>query len=397
MCQRSLARIAAVLSAVVLLSVRPAPTEGQTRPPGPLPPVGSADASGAGEILVKFRDQADADEVVRGRGVAAARRPGLSATLERLEIRESRRVFPRLAYRRLDRVVKIRSERARRDPSRLREVLASLRARPEVEYAEPNLTLQAYWVPNDPYFNSSGAWGQAFGDLWGLQRIGAAQAWDASRGTGVVVAVLDTGVYFDHPDLADNVWTNPGETGLDGQGADKRTNGIDDDANGYVDDWRGWDFIGPGWGSDNDPHDQHGHGTHVAGTIAAVGDNGLGVIGVAPGARVMAVRVLDAYGSGPLDRIASGIIYAADRGAQVLNLSLGTTFPDVAPQTLRDAIAYAHDVKGAVVVAAAGNSASEVGTEALGYFPAAFRDVVTVAATNSADQPASSATRATSR
>jgi subtilisin family serine protease len=323
------------------------------------------------------------------RGSRSARRPELRALLERHRLDSEGRPFPRARFRRLDQVVKLVSQELKQDPRRTREAIAELRRRPEVEYAEPNLKLQAYWSPNDPYLGSSGAWGQAFADLWGLQKIGAASAWDSSRGAGVVVAVLDTGIYFDHPDLAANLWLNAGELGLDGGGFDKRTNGVDDDANGYADDWRGWDFIGPGWGSDNDPGDEHGHGTHVAGTIAAVADNGVGIAGVAPSAQVMAVRVLDAYGSGSLDGVAAGVVYAADRGAKVLNLSLGTGVSAETPQTLRDAIAYAQDVKGALVVAAAGNAATDVGTEAFGLFPAAFRDVVAVAATDSADQPAS--------
>jgi len=198
-------------------------------------------------------------------------------------------------------------------------------------------------APNDTYYSSSGAWGQSFRDLWGLQSIGAETAWDTTQGDGVLVAVVDSGLDYNHEDIAGNVWSNDGEVGLDGNGNDKRSNGIDDDGNGLIDDWHGWDFVtidgNPG---DNDPMDNHGHGTHVSGTIAAMGNNGLGVIGVAPHAKIMAVKGLDANGSGSIEDLSNAIIYAADKGASVINLSWGGSGPT--PQTLIDAISYAHNV-----------------------------------------------------
>ena len=147
--------------------------------------------------------------------------------------------------------------------------------------------------------------------------MGAAQAWDSVRGDGIVVAVTDTGLDFAHPDIDANVWTNPGEIA---------NNGIDDDGNGLIDDFRGWDFVGPSWTSpapDNDPTDVHGHGTHVAGTIAAEGNNATGVVGVAFRARIMALRGLDDAGSGGDAQLANAIVYAADEGADVINASWG--------------------------------------------------------------------------
>jgi subtilisin family serine protease/PKD repeat protein len=339
-----------------------------------------------GEILVKFRDAADANDVVSQGTISSGRKPGLAALLARHELQEGRQLFPRTTYRRLDQVVKMTSARLLREPQRLHEVLAALRARPEVEYAEPNVVLHALWVPNDPYYGSSGAWGQAFGDLWGLQKIEAPLAWDRSKGSGVVVAVLDTGVDATQPDLAANLWQNPGETGIDAFGRDERTNGVDDDGNGFVDDWQGWDFTFP-WGGYNVPEDYFGHGTHVAGTIAAVGDNAVGLIGVAPLARIMPVKVLDSYGSGTLEEISQGILYAADNGARVINASFGAE--GETPQTLVDAIAYAHDVRGVVFVAAAGNSNWDVGPAWTGFFPANIREAIAVAAFDHLDQKAS--------
>jgi subtilisin family serine protease len=148
----------------------------------------------------------------------------------------------------------------------LREALTALARDPAVEWAEEDRLARASAAVNDPYFSSRGSWGQVFDDLYGIKKTGAPAAWDLTAGEGVVVAVVDTGVDYDHPDLAHNVWTNAQE--IPG-------NGLDDDGNGYVDDVRGWDFIGTTYSSpaaDNDPRDGHGHGTHVAGTIAAEGN-----------------------------------------------------------------------------------------------------------------------------
>src|SRR5262249_23738821 len=154
-----------------------------------------------------------------------------------------------------------------------------------------------------------------------------------ARGAGVVIAVVDTGVDFTHPDLAANAWVNPGE--IPG-------NGIDDDGNGYVDDVHGWDFAN----DDADPDDDYGHGTHVAGTAAAVGNNGVGIVGIAWESRVMAVKGISASGSGFVSDLAAGIVYAAENGARVINASWGGSHS----QVIDDAIAFAH-AAGVVFVA----------------------------------------------
>jgi hypothetical protein len=172
---------------------------------------------------------------------------------------------------------------------------------------------------------------------WGINAVKAPEAWAKGfTGKGIVVAVIDTGVDYKHPDLDANIWVNKGEIA---------GNGIDDDSNGYIDDANGWDFVD----GDNDAMDLNGHGTHVAGTIAAE-KNDFGVTGVAYDAKIMPVRVLDAGGSGSWSNIAAGIKYAADNGADVINLSLGGGYSS----EIKDAVEYA-TAKGAVVVMAAGN------------------------------------------
>ncbi len=193
-------------------------------------------------------------------------------------------------------------------------------------------------TPNDVYF----------GDQWAMTKVQAPLAWRLSKGDGALIAVLDTGVDLDHPDLMDKLWTNPNEIPGNGQ---------DDDGNGYVDDVHGWDWIN----ADGDPDDDHGHGTHVAGIAAAATDNGIGVAGMGWRATILPLKVMDANGSGTIADLAEAIRYAADQGAQVINMSLGNQSGDinclVDTPALQAAVDYAHS-KGVLLVAAAGNEGS---------------------------------------
>ena len=271
------------------------------------------------------------------------------------------------------------------EPAKLDKVLKKLSADPRVAYVERNFVVQADATPNDP----------EFAKLWGLHNTGqtvngtagtadadidAPAAWDVTTGsTAVTVAVIDTGVDFSHPDLGGSqtasplMWINPGEncTGC-------RTNGVDDDGNGYKDDYRGWDFVN----SDNNPFDDDNHGTHVSGTIGALGNNGTGVAGVNWTTKIMALKFLDANGSGTNADAIEAILYAADKGADVLNNSWGGVGYS---QAVRDAIAVA-DQAGGLFVAAAGNSGTN--NDSIGFFPASYDvpNVVSVAATDSNDK-----------
>ncbi len=224
------------------------------------------------------------------------------------------------------------------------ETIAALRQNPNVLYAEPNYIAYAFdTVPDDP----------KYGSQWGLPQIKAPAAWDITTGgSDVTVAVVDTGIDLGHPDLSC---------------LGKLTSG--------------WDFIN----NDATPDDDYGHGSHVAGIAAACTNNSIGVAGVAWGVRLMPVKVLDANGIGSYEDVANGITYAANHGADIINLSLGGSESST---TLADAVQYAYD-HGVLIVSAAGNCAQG------GYqcgnlvnpvmYPAAYPTTLAVAATDSND------------
>ncbi len=228
--------------------------------------------------------------------------------------------------------------------------------------------------PNDPYFWSSGSWGQAYSDLWGVHAVGVDDSvWSLYKGQGIKIGIVDSGVSYSQEDIVSNMWQNTVElNGLPG---------VDDDADGYIDDIRGWDFVN----NDNNPLDENGHGTHVAGIAAATGNNSKGIIGVAPLAQIIPVRVLDRLGSGTIDAVAKGIEYAAKVGANIINLSLGAANLDLDSYTiLQEAVDFARSL-GSLIVAAAGNSNSDVD----GFSPANLSGVIAVGATDVLDQRAS--------
>jgi subtilisin family serine protease len=243
-----------------------------------------------------------------------------------------------------------------------------------VNYVEPDYTVRLATVPSDPQFSS----------LWGMNNTGqtggtidadidAPEAWDLTTGSSsTIVAVIDTGVDYNHPDLAANIWTNPGEIPGDNR---------DNDGNGFVDDVHGYDFIN----SDGNPLDDQGHGTHVAGTIGAVANNGIGVAGINWNVQIMALKFLGADGSGSISDAIRALDYAVQMGAHISNNSYGDA---EFSQAFADAIAAAGDV-GHIFVAAAGNNSGN--NDASPFYPASFdaANIISVAATDDNDRLAS--------
>ena len=236
----------------------------------------------------------------------------------------------------------------------VQEAAERYRYHPFVLFAEPNyirnISDVTPVIPDDT----------AFASQWGLHNTGqrgtpdadidAPEAWASGTGSAsVIVAVIDTGVNYNHPDLAGNIFTNPGETGTDADGRDKRSNGIDDDGNGFVDDWHGWDFVGSG---DNDPYDGHGHGTHCAGILGAVGNNTRGVSGVSWNISILPLKSLNDQGSGRDSDIIEAFLYAESMGIKITSNSYGDSADNLA---LEDVIAQS----GMLNVFAAGNSGDD--------------------------------------
>ncbi|MBF0386710.1 MAG: S8 family serine peptidase [Candidatus Omnitrophica bacterium] len=235
---------------------------------------------------------------------------------------------------------------------------------PSVEYVQPDYRVKANWLPDDPLFKDH--------SLWGMEKISAPLAWDITKGEGVVIAVVDTGVDINHPDITANIWSNPNE--IPG-------NKLDDDGNGLVDDVFGWNYQS----GNNNTMDVYGHGTHVAGTIAAVGNNATGVIGVAPLAKIMPVKGLADDGTGNVSDLAAGIVYAAEQGADVINNSWGCVGACPSDPVVEAAVRTAVGL-GSVVVFAAGNDSGMNVTE---YSPQNMPEVITVAASDGVDKTAS--------
>jgi len=259
----------------------------------------------------------------------------------------------------------------------IKEIVKAYSINPLVEYAEPDYIGYGHAEPNDSYF----------GNQWHLKNTGqnpsgqhagtpgcdahATTGWDLETGSrDVIIGILDTGVDLDHPDITStpsntttNLWKNYDE--IPG-------NGIDDDGNGYIDDYHGWNFVS----NNNNPQDDHGHGTINAGIIGARGNNGTGVSGVMWYVSLMPVKVLDSNNRGYYSWWAQGIQYAVDNGARVINMSMGGTS---ASSTLQDAVNYAWD-NGALIVASMGNNNSyQI------QYPAYYTNVIAVGATDNDD------------
>jgi|GEM_PF-2110462 VCBS repeat-containing protein len=258
------------------------------------------------------------------------------------------------------------------DTSNFEQQLQDLNNDPAVQYAEPNLIVTADVVPNDTYF----------GQQWGMQNTGqnigvvgtpgadihAVQAWDTTHDSSITVGVIDTGIDYSHPDLSANMWTNSKEI---------PNNGIDDDGNGYVDDYYGYNFAS----NISDPYDDNNHGTHVAGIIAARGNNATGVAGVNWTGKVAALKFMDYTGTGTIANAIRAIQYATMMGFKVTNNSWSSGYS----QALYDAISAANTA-GDLFIASAGNNSSNNDTTP--SYPCSYNlpNIICVAATDNKDQ-----------
>jgi serine protease len=264
------------------------------------------------------------------------------------------------------------------DGATVAQTVNQYRALANVLYAEPDYASSLDVTPQDPQFGD--------GTLWGMNNTGqsggvndadidAPEGWDFGHdASSVLVAVIDTGIDYTHPDLAANIWTNPGETAGDG---------IDNDHNGYIDDVHGYDFFD----HDNDPMDDYNpsHGTHVSGTIAGVGDNGMGVVGVAWSAQLMALKIFGSSGSTFTSNEVEAINYSIKMGAKISSNSWGGTFYS---ELLKDTIAAAGKA-GQIFVASASNDA--VNNDTAPRYPSSYNldNIVSVAALTRSDTLAS--------
>lgn len=336
-------------------------------------------ATKEGELIVKFADhttlrlQNDARGTLQATGINK-----VDALLKQFPVAKAERLCPNdnpsrelktsKSYNGSDVVERDLSRLCRfvmQDAMQTYEMIDALKALPEVEFAEPNYMVFAMGIENEfapyiplkpngnkgsldvgSYFNPTAYTAEPMYPLqWGLEAVHLPELWASDTVTSnsdrKIIAILDTGVDIEHPDLAANIWTNPGEN----------ENGYDDDNNGFADDLHGWDFVN----QTADIHDFNSHGTHCAGIAAAVGDNGIGMTGANPKAYIMPIAVLQSNGTGDVATIIQGINYAKNNGADVLSMSFGTYSYSIA---LEQALAQAY--QNAVLVAAAGNDGKHI-------------------------------------
>jgi len=317
--------------------------------------VSSADEFAAGKVIVAFKEgyniSADSNEinaiglssleVESVRELGKAKKPGNTNSISEENNKKKTLLIS----------LKDKSKEA------VERAIEELKKQSCVAYAEPDYLLQAVdTTPNDAYY----------GSLYGMSKIGAPKAWDKCTGSDkIVVGVIDTGIDYSHPDLAGNIWTNPGEIAGDG---------IDNDNNGYIDDIHGWDFCN----DDNDPMDDNSHGTHCAGTIAGVGNNGTGVVGVSWNTKVAALKFLGASGGGSTSDAIDAVNYANAMGFDLTSNSWsGSSYS----QALVDAING-----GCLFVAAAGNN-GDLDNDIYPRYPATYdlENILSVAVTDSND------------
>ena len=315
------------------------------------------DRSASRELIVRFHPEADPADKARALRNSAKIQPlNLSLPPGRFRAANYRApVFQRVQIE---------------DGVRLDSELARLEANPAVAFVEPNYPVKIHASTNSVFPNDF-----EFSKMYGLHNpggtdartnadISAPEAWRFTTGNrSVILAVIDTGIDYLHEDLQENIWTNSKEI---------PANGVDDDGNGLVDDFYGYDFVS----NDSDPFDDNQHGTHVAGTIGAKGNNGVGTVGVCWEVSLMALKAFDENGNGTVGDAIAAISYAVQNGAKVINASWGL---DERSKALEEASRFAADA-GVLIVAAAGNNRTEAPS-----YPASFETVLSVGATNAKD------------
>lgn len=326
-----------------------------------------------GEILVKFKSGTFDSQTMTIDGIAETSQVSINAIFSQLQVSKMRPVFRS-------------TESSLKDIQHLHfganipliDALEQIAEDPNVEWAQPNYIRRISVTPNDPSLPIQ----------WGITKVQAKLAWDISQGdANTIIAVIDTGVDYDHLDLANNIWHNPGEI---------PENGIDDDGNGYIDDHIGWDFVSRTSGgasgedmapSDNDPMDFQGHGTHCSGIASAVTNNKTGVAGMGWSCQIMALRAgyKTTTGGGSLadSDTSEALRYAADNNAHIISMSWGDSGSS---PTLNAAINYAYNA-GCILVAAAGNDDSDAD-----HYPASYANVIAVGASDENDNQATSTT-----
>ena len=371
-------------------------------------------ATKEGELIVKFADNTTLQLQNNNRGMLQTTgMQRVDALLQQYPVASAERLCPNdnpnrelkvsKSYNGPDVVERDLSRLCRfvmQDPMQTYAMIEALNELEEVEFAEPNYL--AFALGGDPNgfnaingFNALNAAAMVpapagdpkpgnyhnvyaythqplYGLQWGINAVHLPELWVADNNNNsdrAIIAILDTGVDIEHPDLADNIWTNPGET----------ANGYDDDNNGFSDDLHGWDFVN----HTGNMHDFNSHGTHCAGIAAAVGDNNVGIAGANPKAYIMPIAVLQSNGSGDIATIIQGVNYAKNNGANVLSMSFGSYAYSIA---LEQALGQAY--QNAVLVAAAGNDGLAIDTRcgsplSKPMFPAAYTFVFGVEATQS--------------
>lgn len=329
--------------------------QAQYTPPAP-PSSSPEDNFSTEEVVIKFKPGVEPDP-----GQLSSRYPSLSAIFNKYGIYAVKKLNSSSSgkNRQKAEALGLGSEYALKVPkgSDIPKIVAELKAAAEVEFAEPNYKVKTQATPDDP----------EFGSQWGLAKINAPAAWDINTGNGKVIAVIDTGIDRNHADVGPNVWVNPEENPI--------PNGLDDGPNGKIDDIRGWNFVS----SNNNTIDNNSHGTRVAGIAGAVTDNAAGIAGMCWNVKLMPVRALDDTGVGNDTWTSAAIIYAADNGADIINLSYGGYYYS---QLVKDAIDYAY-ASGCVIIASAGNDSTDAP-----MYPAALPHVIAVGATDQSDQRA---------